>query len=191
MDRRPRKRPRLGWDVAPQALKSELENLSFMYSNAQDYAKAKRRVAELYKKHEKELIEMKDYIATPKPNGYRVFIPLSNLIGDSLDAGTCCVRFKLQHAEWTYPSYSRKFDLHGEIAYCKIDGVQADVLIKEFSPRIESALLFGTFMEDETRSWLKQSYEKTVNHVEKNEKHVEKKELEVGSSNVGTGLSFG
>ncbi|CAL5329367.1 unnamed protein product [Camellia sinensis] len=36
---------------------SELENLSFMYSNAQDYAKAKRRVAELYKKHEKELIE--------------------------------------------------------------------------------------------------------------------------------------
>ncbi|CAL5433351.1 unnamed protein product [Camellia sinensis] len=38
-------------------IKSELENLSFMYSNAQDYAKAKRRVAELYKKHEKELIE--------------------------------------------------------------------------------------------------------------------------------------
>ncbi|CAL5360507.1 unnamed protein product [Camellia sinensis] len=36
---------------------SELENLSFLYSNAQDYAKAKRRVAELYKKHEKELIE--------------------------------------------------------------------------------------------------------------------------------------
>ncbi|CAL5344366.1 unnamed protein product [Camellia sinensis] len=36
---------------------SKLENLSFMYSNAQDYAKAKRRVAELYKKHEKELIE--------------------------------------------------------------------------------------------------------------------------------------
>ncbi|KAI7986944.1 L-ascorbate peroxidase 3 [Camellia lanceoleosa] len=46
------------------------------------------------------------------------------------------------------------------------------------------ALLFGTFMEEETRSWLKQSYEKTENHVEK-------KELEVGSSNVGTGLSFG
>ncbi|CAL5413523.1 unnamed protein product [Camellia sinensis] len=38
-------------------MRSELENLSFMYSNAQDYAKAKRRVAELYKKHEKELIE--------------------------------------------------------------------------------------------------------------------------------------
>ncbi|GMQ06384.1 hypothetical protein CsSME_00051002 [Camellia sinensis var. sinensis] len=37
---------------------SELENLSFLYSNAQDYAKAKRRVAELYKKHEKELIEV-------------------------------------------------------------------------------------------------------------------------------------
>lgn len=45
-------------------------------------------------------------------------------------------------------------------------------------------LLFGTFTEDETRSWLKQSSEKT-------DKHVEKKELEVGSSNVVTGLSFG
>ncbi|CAL5419533.1 unnamed protein product [Camellia sinensis] len=39
----------------------------------------------------------------------------TNPIGDWLDAGTCCVRFKLQHPEWTYPSYSRKFDLHGEI----------------------------------------------------------------------------
>ncbi|KAI7990002.1 hypothetical protein LOK49_LG13G02276 [Camellia lanceoleosa] len=75
-------------------------------------------------------------------------------------------------------------------AYCKIDGVQTDVLIKELLSN-RAALLFGTFMEDETRSWLKQSYEKTENHVEKNEKHVEKKELEVGSSNVGTGLSFG
>ncbi|XP_059625639.1 putative GTP diphosphokinase RSH1, chloroplastic [Cornus florida] len=38
-------------------IKSELENLSFMYTNAQDFAKAKRRVEELYKEHEKELIE--------------------------------------------------------------------------------------------------------------------------------------
>ncbi|KAI8574780.1 hypothetical protein RHMOL_Rhmol01G0380600 [Rhododendron molle] len=105
-------------------IKSELENLSFMYTNAQEYAKVKSRVAELYKEHEKELVEankilmekieddrfldlvsvktavrsackepysiyravhksegsiskvnqvaqMKDYIATPKPNGYQ------------------------------------------------------------------------------------------------------------------------
>ncbi|KAK2965205.1 hypothetical protein RJ640_019960 [Escallonia rubra] len=38
-------------------IKSELENLSFMYTNAQDFAKVKRRVAELYKEHEKELLE--------------------------------------------------------------------------------------------------------------------------------------
>ncbi|CAK7348346.1 unnamed protein product [Dovyalis caffra] len=38
-------------------IKSELENLSFMYTNAEDYAKVKRRVAELYKEHEKELEE--------------------------------------------------------------------------------------------------------------------------------------
>ncbi|XP_014627433.1 putative GTP diphosphokinase RSH1, chloroplastic isoform X2 [Glycine max] len=38
-------------------IKSELENLSFMYTNAEDYAKVKRRVAELYKEHEKELLE--------------------------------------------------------------------------------------------------------------------------------------
>ncbi|KAL7172092.1 hypothetical protein ACSBR2_031730 [Camellia fascicularis] len=38
-------------------IKSELENLSFMYTNAQDYAKVKRRVADLYKEHEKELIQ--------------------------------------------------------------------------------------------------------------------------------------
>ncbi|CAK9185826.1 unnamed protein product [Ilex paraguariensis] len=40
-------------------IKSELENLSFMYTNAQDFAKIKRRVAELYKEHDKELIEAK------------------------------------------------------------------------------------------------------------------------------------
>ncbi|CAI9105387.1 OLC1v1004298C1 [Oldenlandia corymbosa var. corymbosa] len=40
-------------------IKSELENLSFMYTNAQDYAKVKRRVSELYKEHEKELMEAK------------------------------------------------------------------------------------------------------------------------------------
>ncbi|KAJ9696560.1 hypothetical protein PVL29_008666 [Vitis rotundifolia] len=38
-------------------IKSELENLSFMYTNAQDYAMVKRRVADLYKEHEKELVE--------------------------------------------------------------------------------------------------------------------------------------
>ncbi|KAF8401422.1 hypothetical protein HHK36_012361 [Tetracentron sinense] len=40
-------------------IKSELENLSFMYTNAHDYAKIKRRVAGLYKEHEKELVEAK------------------------------------------------------------------------------------------------------------------------------------
>ncbi|XP_022757941.1 putative GTP diphosphokinase RSH1, chloroplastic isoform X2 [Durio zibethinus] len=38
-------------------IKSELENLSFMYTNPEDYAKVKRRVADLYKEHEKELVE--------------------------------------------------------------------------------------------------------------------------------------
>ncbi|XP_021279958.1 putative GTP diphosphokinase RSH1, chloroplastic [Herrania umbratica] len=38
-------------------IKSELENLSFMYTNPEDYAKVKRRVSDLYKEHEKELVE--------------------------------------------------------------------------------------------------------------------------------------
>lgn len=38
-------------------IKSELENLSFMYTSPEDYAKVKRRVADLYKEHEKELVE--------------------------------------------------------------------------------------------------------------------------------------
>lgn len=38
-------------------IKSELENLSFMYTNFEDYAKVKRRIADLYKEHEKELVE--------------------------------------------------------------------------------------------------------------------------------------
>ncbi|KVH94525.1 Beta-grasp domain-containing protein [Cynara cardunculus var. scolymus] len=38
-------------------IKSELENLSFMYTNPQDYAKVKRRVAELCKEQEKEIEE--------------------------------------------------------------------------------------------------------------------------------------
>ncbi|XP_057964099.1 putative GTP diphosphokinase RSH1, chloroplastic isoform X2 [Malania oleifera] len=38
-------------------IKSELENLSFMYTNAQDHAKVKRRVMDLYREHEKELME--------------------------------------------------------------------------------------------------------------------------------------
>ncbi|MCD7460950.1 putative GTP diphosphokinase rsh1, chloroplastic [Datura stramonium] len=40
-------------------IKSELENLAFMYTNAQDYARVQRRIAELYKEHEKELEEAK------------------------------------------------------------------------------------------------------------------------------------
>lgn len=39
-------------------MQSELENLSFMYTNPQDYGKIKRRVAELYKDHEKEIEEV-------------------------------------------------------------------------------------------------------------------------------------
>ncbi|KAJ9171782.1 hypothetical protein P3X46_015098 [Hevea brasiliensis] len=38
-------------------IKSELENLSFMYTNPEDYAKVRRRVSDLYKDHEKELVE--------------------------------------------------------------------------------------------------------------------------------------
>ncbi|KAJ7973001.1 RelA/SpoT family [Quillaja saponaria] len=38
-------------------IKSELENLSFMYTNPEDYAKIKRRVADLHKQHEKEVVE--------------------------------------------------------------------------------------------------------------------------------------
>ncbi|KAL6217199.1 hypothetical protein ACLB2K_010416 [Fragaria x ananassa] len=38
-------------------IKLELENLSFMYTNPEDYAKIRRKVAELYKEHEKELVE--------------------------------------------------------------------------------------------------------------------------------------
>ncbi|CAI0469687.1 unnamed protein product [Linum tenue] len=38
-------------------IKSELENLSFMYTNPEDYARIKRRVAELCKEHEKEILE--------------------------------------------------------------------------------------------------------------------------------------
>ncbi|XP_071717058.1 putative GTP diphosphokinase RSH1, chloroplastic [Rutidosis leptorrhynchoides] len=38
-------------------IKSELENLSFMYTNPQDYAKVNRRVAELSKEQEKEIKE--------------------------------------------------------------------------------------------------------------------------------------
>lgn len=40
------------------SLQSELENLSFMYTNPQDYAKVKRRVSELRKEQEKEIEEV-------------------------------------------------------------------------------------------------------------------------------------
>lgn len=39
-------------------LQSELENLSFMYTNTQEYEKITERVAELYEEHEKELTEV-------------------------------------------------------------------------------------------------------------------------------------
>lgn len=39
-------------------MQSELENLSFMYTNPEDYAKVKRRVADLFKEHEKDLLEV-------------------------------------------------------------------------------------------------------------------------------------
>ncbi|KAL1559713.1 putative GTP diphosphokinase rsh1, chloroplastic, variant 2 [Salvia divinorum] len=38
-------------------IKSELENLAFMYTNPEDNPKVKRRVAELYREHEKDLKE--------------------------------------------------------------------------------------------------------------------------------------
>ncbi|GAB4829946.1 Putative GTP diphosphokinase rsh1, chloroplastic [Ancistrocladus abbreviatus] len=43
-------------------IKSELENLSFMYTHAQDYEKITRRVAELYKEHERELFEANKFL---------------------------------------------------------------------------------------------------------------------------------
>ncbi|KAI8016949.1 1,4-alpha-glucan-branching enzyme [Camellia lanceoleosa] len=91
-------------------------------------------------------------------------------------------RWYVSVALWNKFSY--KFQMR---RFLGLNGMQVNVKFR----KLFTTLLFGTFMEDETRSWLKQSYEKTENHVEKNEKHVEKKELEVGSSNVGTGLSFG
>ncbi|KAJ6794306.1 putative GTP diphosphokinase RSH1, chloroplastic [Iris pallida] len=38
-------------------IKSELEYLSFMYTNAHDFGELKKRVGDLYKEHEKELLE--------------------------------------------------------------------------------------------------------------------------------------
>ncbi|KAJ4957215.1 hypothetical protein NE237_013998 [Protea cynaroides] len=43
-------------------IKSELENLSFVYTNAEDHAKFKQRISDLYKEHEKELIEAKNIL---------------------------------------------------------------------------------------------------------------------------------
>ncbi|CAA7054189.1 unnamed protein product [Microthlaspi erraticum] len=39
------------------SIKSELENLSFMYASAEDYERVTSRIANLYKEHEKELTE--------------------------------------------------------------------------------------------------------------------------------------
>lgn len=40
-------------------IKAELENLSFMYTNPCEYVKVQRRVAELHREHEKDLVEAK------------------------------------------------------------------------------------------------------------------------------------
>ncbi|MQM05245.1 hypothetical protein Taro_038053 [Colocasia esculenta] len=40
-------------------IKSELENLSFMYTNTHDFTKVRKRVEDLYKEHEKEVEEAK------------------------------------------------------------------------------------------------------------------------------------
>jgi (p)ppGpp synthase/HD superfamily hydrolase len=40
------------------SIKSELENLSFMYVSAEDYDRVTSRIANLYKEHEKELTEV-------------------------------------------------------------------------------------------------------------------------------------
>lgn len=39
-------------------MQSELENLSFMYTNAHDYSELKQRAEELYKEQEKEIEEV-------------------------------------------------------------------------------------------------------------------------------------
>ncbi|CAA0843304.1 Putative GTP diphosphokinase RSH1- chloroplastic [Striga hermonthica] len=45
-------------------IKSELENLAFMYTNPQDHAKIKRRVAELDREHEKDIKEANEILMT-------------------------------------------------------------------------------------------------------------------------------
>ena len=39
-------------------MQAELEYLSFMYTNAQEFTELKKRVEDLYKEHEKELMEV-------------------------------------------------------------------------------------------------------------------------------------
>lgn len=39
-------------------MQAELEFLSFMYTNAQEFTDLKKRVEDLYKEHEKELMEV-------------------------------------------------------------------------------------------------------------------------------------
>ncbi|XVF32814.1 hypothetical protein REPUB_Repub17cG0115000 [Reevesia pubescens] len=58
-------------------IKSELENLSFMFTNPEDYAKVKRRVADLYKEHEKELMEADKILMKKIENDQ--FLDLMNL----------------------------------------------------------------------------------------------------------------
>ncbi|CAL5438295.1 unnamed protein product [Camellia sinensis] len=94
---------------------SELENLSFLYSNAQDYAKAKRRVAELYKKHEKELIEP-----------YRYVLKSENPKNGSSCYCTECVGFangNFDHLCWIYEIFVGQSPLQGsaETSFFHID----------------------------------------------------------------------
>ncbi|XP_028097192.1 DUF21 domain-containing protein At1g47330-like [Camellia sinensis] len=114
---------------------SELENLSFLYSNAQDYAKAKRRVAELYKKHEKELIEankilmkkieddqfldlmtLKTEVRSACKEPYRYVLKSENLKNGSSYYCTECVGFangNSDHLCWIYEIFVGQSPLQG------------------------------------------------------------------------------
>lgn len=63
-------------------MQSELENLAFMYTNAEDYARVQRRIAELYKEHEKELEEV------PIPHFSEIWL-LENLSHPTIHTATC------------------------------------------------------------------------------------------------------
>ncbi|XP_028108214.1 DUF21 domain-containing protein At1g47330-like isoform X2 [Camellia sinensis] len=121
---------------------SELENLSFLYSNAQDYAKAKRRVAELYKKHEKELIEankilmkkieddqfldlmtLKTEVRSACKEPYRYVLKSENLKNGSSYYCTECVGFangNSDHLCWIYEIFVGQSPLQERLVYYDI-----------------------------------------------------------------------